>query len=270
MQAVKMKQKELEVHLALVKDVEKGEDVHTSALVAEIYTAFDSYIKMLESRREYLLAYAAETRTANLKQIWGQKEFLEVTLASIKSVLHYSERLCHCTSDTHMLAMSTKASECLENLQKTTWTPESDLKLSPPLAFEGGEEFEASLKAAGNLNQTGAIVSIVKEPNLTRDAQRKEMVIKIGTKFGSLPAVVTIPHVTISYKARYTHGYAVDCTVKYIGDSSWSIGFLPKFDGEYTVSIKANGKILLIHELNISRQPIKQLKYGYDSDTDSD
>ena len=288
MQAVKTKQQELEVHLALVKDVEKGQDVHTSALVAEIYTAFDSYIKMLESRREYLLAYAAETRTANLKQIWGQKEFLEVTLASIKSVLHYSERLCYCPSDTHMLAMSTKASECLENLQKTTWTPESDLKLSPPLAFEGGEE--ASLKAAGNLNQTGAIVSIVKEPNLTRDAQGKELVVKISTKFGCLP--VAVPSATIEVETsrfrskkpfrgtipvgydgtplvgyqqpyeinlRAHAGYQksvgrrahVDCTVKYIGNSLWTISFLPMCDGMYIISITANGKILLTHKLNI-------------------
>ena len=285
MQAAKMKQQELEAHLALVKDVEKGQDVQSTALMAEINTAFDSYIKMLESRRKHLLANVAEKRMANLKQIWGQKEFLEVTLATLKSVLHYSERLCHSPSDTHMLAMSTKASECLGNLQKTTWTPEYDLKLSPPLAFKGAEE--SSLKAAGDLNPTGANVSIVKAPNLTRDGQRKEMIIKISTKFGCLP--FNIPSATIrvetsrspssrpqrgdidwgnvtvqpvmaplGYQPRQKsveRGRNVHCTMKYIGNSLWTISFLPKYDGEYSISVIANGKYLLTHKLSIYAWP---------------
>ena len=267
MQAVKMKQQELEAHLALVKDVEKGQDAHSTALMAEINMAFDSYIKMLESRRKHLLANVAETRMANLKQIWGQKEFLEVTLATLTSVLHYSERLCHCPSDTHMLAMSTKASEGLENLQKTEWTPESDLKLSPPLAFEGAKE--SSLTAAGDLNPMSANVSIVKAPNLPklgRDSQRKEeMVIKVGTKFGCLPVIipsatieVIMKTLTISHKHRHSgyrtsqHQHAnVPCTVKYTGNSLWTISFLPKCDGEYSISVIGNGKFLLTHKLSM-------------------
>ena len=256
MQTVKMKQQELEAHLALVKDVEKSQDLHSAALVAEINTAFDSYVKILESHRKQLLANVEKTRTTNLKQIWGQKEFLEVTLAGIKSVLHYSERLCHCPSDTHTLAMSTKASECLENLQKTKWAPESDLKLSPPLAFKGAED--ASLKAAGNLDLTGASVSMVKTPNPTRDTQTKELVIKIGTKFGNLPD--TIPHVTIS-RTTWPGLGALDCTVKYIGNSLWKIGFHAQHDGQYNISVTASGKVLLTHKLNIGSQHLQQSRY---------
>jgi len=43
----------------------------------------------------------------------------------------------------------------------------------------------------------------------------------------------------------------VDCTVKYIGNSLWTISFLPMCDGMYIISITANGKILLTHKLNI-------------------
>jgi len=46
-------------------------------------------------------------------------------------------------------------------------------------------------------------------------------------------------------------GQGVDCTVKYIGNSLWTISFLPMCDGMYIISITANGKILLTHKLNI-------------------
>ena len=156
MQTVKWKQEELEANLMFVNDIGKGQDMHSATLEAEINKAFDSYIKTLESHRKQLLQQAEATRTSNLKQVWGQKEFLEVTLASLRSVLKYSERLCHCPSDTQMLAMSTRASQCLENLKKTKWVPESDLKLSPPLAFKGANE--ASLRRADAVHKQVAHV----------------------------------------------------------------------------------------------------------------
>ena len=203
MQAVKQKQQELEANLMLVKDIENDQGVHSTKLEAEINKAFGSYIKTLESRRIQLLEQAEATRTSNLKQVWGQKEFLEVTLASLRSVLKYSERLCHYPSDTLMLAMSTQASQCLENLKKTKWVP-SDLKLSPSLTFKGANE--TSLRRAGDLNKTtiNALTvkaSVARMPSSPKLGQKQQVIIRIDTKCGFIPAF--IPSVQITRISHY-------------------------------------------------------------------
>ena len=208
-QTVKLKQQELEANLMLVKDIENDQGVYSTKLEAEINKAFDSYIKTLESRRKQLLEQAEATKTSNLKQVWGQKDFLEVTLASLRSVLKYSERLCHCPSDTQMLAMSTQASQCLENLKKTKWVP-SDLKLAPSLTFKGANE--ASLTRAGDLNETtiNALTvkaSVVQMPSSPKLGQRQQVIIRIDTKCGFIPAFIPSVQITrIShYDARHDH-----------------------------------------------------------------
>ena len=255
--AVKLKQQELETYLMLVKDIENGQGVHSTTLEAEINKAFDSYIKTLESRREQLLEQAAATRTFNLKQVWGQKEFLEVTLASLRSVLKYSERLCHCPSDRQMLAMSTQASQCLENLKKTKWVPESDLKLSPPLAFKCANE--ASLRRAGDLNVTTITASAVQTPLSTELGQRQQVIVRIGTKSGFLPAVVPSVYVARNSQQVYYpyHSYyqprsqPMNCNVKYRGNGLWQIEFVPEQNGDYDISVVAGGKTLLDHKMKI-------------------
>ena len=133
---VATKRKELEAYLEFMKSIEKARKDHSTCLEKKINDAFDSYIAKLESHRKQLLEKEAKSQDADLKQIWAQKDFVQVTLASIDSSMHYAAQLCGCSSDLDMLAMSNQAIHQLANLGKVKWTPASRLQMSLPLVFQ--------------------------------------------------------------------------------------------------------------------------------------
>ena len=132
---VSVKQQEFEAHLAFIKEAEKTRDVYSVTLSKQVNQAFDSFIRSLESLRKQLLCEETEAKASDMKQIWAQKQSIEMTLANIASGLRYAERLRGCPSDVDMLAMSSNAREQLVSLQKAQWNPKSDLTCSPLLLF---------------------------------------------------------------------------------------------------------------------------------------
>ena len=132
---VSVKQQEFEAHLAFIKEAEKTRDAYSVTLSQQVNEAFDSFIRSLESLRKQLLGEETEAKASDMKQIWAQKQSIEMTLANIASGLRYAERLRGCPSDVDMLAMSSKAREQLVRLHKAQWNPKSDLTCSPLLLF---------------------------------------------------------------------------------------------------------------------------------------
>ena len=135
MKYVIAKQQEFQTHLAFIKDAEKTREEYSKALTKQVNQEFDSFVAILESRRKQLLEQEEKSRAADMKQIWAQKQSIEMTLANMASGLSYSERLCECPSDTDMLAMSGDARKRLEGRQNMQWNANSYLKCSPPLVF---------------------------------------------------------------------------------------------------------------------------------------
>ena len=150
-QAVKgvtTKQQEFEAHLAFIKEAEKTRNAYSVSLSQQVNQAFDSYIRSLELLRKQLLGKEATAKVSDMKQIWAQKQSIEMTLANIASGLRYAERLRSCPSDVDMLAMSSKAREQLVSLQKAQWNPKSNLTCSPLLLFSSkGQEHVKSTAA---------------------------------------------------------------------------------------------------------------------------
>ena len=144
---VATKQKELETQLELLKSIEKSRQDHSTFLENKVSDAFDSYIAKLQSHRKQLVEQEMKSKDADLKQIWAQKDFVKMTLASIDSSMHYAARLCGCSSDLDMLAMSDKAVQQLANLGKVEWNPASQLQMSLPLVFQS-----QAVQVVGNLN----------------------------------------------------------------------------------------------------------------------
>ena len=144
---VATKRKELETHLELLKSIEKSRQNHSTFLEKEVNDAFDSYIAKLQSHRKQLLEQEIKSKDVDLKQIWAQKDFVEMTLASIDSSMHYATQLCGCSSDLDMLAMSDKAIQQLTNLGKVEWNPASQLQMSLPLVFQS-----QVVQVVGNVN----------------------------------------------------------------------------------------------------------------------
>ena len=144
---VATKRKELETHLGYMKNIEKSREYHSKALKGKINDAFDSYIAKLQSHRKQLLEKEMKSNDADLKQIWAQKDFIEMTLASIVSSMHYAAQLCDCSSDLDMLAMSDYAIQQLATLEKMEWNPTSQLQMSLPLIFQ-----LQTIQVVGNVN----------------------------------------------------------------------------------------------------------------------
>ena len=144
---VATKRKELETHLEFLKNIEKSREDHSKVLEREINDAFDSYIAKLQSRRKQLLEKEMKSKDLDLKQIWAQKNFVQVTLASIDSSMNYTAQLCGCSSDLDMLAMSNQAIQQLTNLGKVEWNPTSQLQISLPLVFQS-----QVVQVIGNVN----------------------------------------------------------------------------------------------------------------------
>jgi len=145
-----MKRKELETHLKLTIDLEKSRKDHSNGLERELNHAFDSYIATVESHRKKLLEQERNAKERDLKQIWAQKEFIEMKLASIDGSMQYANRLCSCPSDLDMLEMSGEATQQLLNLSELEWNPTSQLQLSAPLVFSAITSLDQGV--VGNVN----------------------------------------------------------------------------------------------------------------------
>ena len=163
-QAVKgvtKKQQEFEAYLAFIKEAEKTRDAYSVTLSKQVNEAFDSFIRSLESLRKQLLGKEAAAKASDMKQIWAQKQSIEMTLAIIASGLRYAERLHGCPSDVDMLAMSSKAREQLVSLQKAQWNPKSDLTCSLLLLFSSkGQEYVKSVATLKALSPDVFTISI--------------------------------------------------------------------------------------------------------------
>ena len=154
-QAISLKQQEFQKHLEYTKSAERSRESHSSALEIRINTSFDAAIVKLESQRKQLLQQEANARSTDMKQIWAQKESVEVTLANIAGSLGYIEQLCSCPNDRDMLAMSSEAIKQLSSLQEKCWSSQSRLSL---LTFT---DMELSSEAVGTLKGVSFTISIV-------------------------------------------------------------------------------------------------------------
>ena len=144
------KQEELKSHLQFTNDIEKSRIDHSEGLEREINSAFDSYIATVESHRKKLLEQERKAKDRDLKQIWAQKEFIEMKLASIDGSTQYANRLCSCPSDLDMLEMSVEATQQLSNLSEVEWNPTSQLQLPVPLVFSAVASLNQDV--VGNIN----------------------------------------------------------------------------------------------------------------------
>ena len=173
-ETVATKRKELETHLEFVKSIEKSRENHSKVLEREINDAFDSYVAKLQSHKKQLLEQEMKSKDGDLKQIWAQKDFIEMTLASIDSSMHYAARLCDCSSDLDMLAMSNKAIQQLSNLGKVEWSPTSQLQMSLPLVFQS-QRIEVVGNAVNPVSVSSFSVSISRADPVSNSVQQQQL-----------------------------------------------------------------------------------------------
>ena len=251
LKGVKEKKKELEKHLTFVNELASGHDMYYTGLKAEINAAYDSFIKTLETRRKQLLAQQQGTQTATLKQIWAQKEFLEMSIATAESSIRYCSQLSACSNDTDALAMSSTASHQLESLQKVDWKPTSHLDLPVPLVFK--ETKAEGLKETGSLNgmtATNSQIQIqVKEEAVSKKVgESQRLTISMVSKSGR-PLVVLVPKITIK---PYYYNSTVTHTLEYTGNGTWLVQFTPQSEGTHTVTVAVDKSTISTYQVHVT------------------
>ena len=261
--AVIMKQQEFEAHLSFIKEAEITRNMYSVALLKQVNEAFDSFVHSLESLRKQLLGKETTAKIADMKQIWAQKQSIEMTLANIASGLCYMERICGCPSDVDMLAMSSKARQQLLSLQKTRWNPNSDLTCSPLLIFSSkGQEYVNDTATLETLDSNYFTISFQLEgppkpvPKV-QPVRRKRYTIStlttvsIGEKVQfrvevkarkeTAQYITSLNVASISIKevnggSKYYQTNSAKYTMRHKSSGSWLVEFTPLHSGRFTVS----------------------------------
>ena len=259
--AVTMKQQEFEAHLSFIKEAEITRNMYSVALHKQVNEAFDSFVRSMESLRKQLLGKETTAKIADMKQIWAQKQSIEMTLANIASGLRYMERICGCPGDVDMLAMSSNVQQQLVSLQKTQWNPNSDLTSSPLLIFSSkGQEYVQNTATLESLDSNYCTISLQLEgPPRPKPVSNVQPVrgkhypmlttVSIGEKVQFHVEVhverttqyitpLTVPSISIkgvSGGSKYYQTNSAKYTMRRKSSGSWLVEFTPLHSGQFTV-----------------------------------
>ncbi len=249
--AMAAKQREFQAHLEFMKAAEKGRGEHSGELQKEINAAFDSVVKAVEQQRQILLQQEESGKTADLKEIWAQKEFIEMTLANIASGVRYVDRLCNCTNDQDMLAMSHEVKQQLSAMQGRSWDPEAGFLSSNLLTFAlgtNGQQLSKSIDELRSLQSPELTVSMC--PIGLRGSSQYNLQLRSVLRFTVevkctshcklntvvLPSV-SVQDATTQQDVNYAHTLLFEQK-----NNSWTLTVVPTYPGVFTVSVSMDVK----------------------------
>ena len=121
---VKAKLDEWGKNLEIAKKAEKIMQCRPDELKSSINTSFDAILSAIESRRAELLAEAESECQKDMKQVWSEKDSLELTSICMSATLSFAERALQCCSDAEMLLLSKQAVQRLNELKDRQWSPD--------------------------------------------------------------------------------------------------------------------------------------------------
>ena len=82
---------------------------------------FDGLVKSIEERRSALLKEAEEASQKDLKQIWADKEFHEVTISHVTAVFKLVDKAHKCTSDSEIVLTALQSISQLKGIKEKKW-----------------------------------------------------------------------------------------------------------------------------------------------------
>ena len=136
---VEQKLRQFQRNLQEIKKVEVSATGHPEVVKADINTFFDKLVRCIEERRKVLMQQAEANCQKDLKQIWADKSFHEMTILHISSVFGLADKAKRSTSDSEMILTSLHAITQLKKLKETEWdsTALSTVVSSTPKFSEG-------------------------------------------------------------------------------------------------------------------------------------
>ena len=118
---VEKKLSTLKLDFREIKKIEVAATGHSQVVKADINLYFDSLVRSIEGRRSALLKEAEEACQKDLKQVWADKEFHELTIGHVTAVFKLVEKARKCTSDSEMILTSLQSISQLKKMKEKEW-----------------------------------------------------------------------------------------------------------------------------------------------------
>ena len=149
--------KQFKHDLDYMKHVESIVSKRLQRYESAINEAFNAHISVLENRRAEILKEAEDLQVSTRKDVWAQKEYLDVTAARIEGVLNFSERVLTCSDDSKLLGMASQAIRRFQELETLSWdSSEMEVAEKNDIVFTA-DDMTQSLKTFGQ-------VTVIEEP----------------------------------------------------------------------------------------------------------
>ena len=118
---VKQKLATFRRNLREIRKVEESAAGHAQVLKADINVFFDKLVCSIEARRKVVLEQAETVCQKDLKQIWADNMFHEMTISHISSVFDLVQKARKCTSNSEMILTALQSIHQLKLLHETEW-----------------------------------------------------------------------------------------------------------------------------------------------------
>ena len=112
---VKNKKKEFSEYLVKASKAESEALEYSELMKSEVDNVFDGIVASVEAQRNEALQSVSE----EVKEIWAQKEMVEVSLAQLDSFTRFADHTHKCMNNTSYVAMATQGIKLMERLKDT-------------------------------------------------------------------------------------------------------------------------------------------------------
>ena len=112
---VKNKKKEFSEYLVKASKAESEALEYSELMKTRVNNVFDGIVASVEAQRNEALQSVSE----EVKEIWAQKEMVEVSLAQLDSFTRFADHTHKCMNNTSYVAMATQGIKLMERLKDT-------------------------------------------------------------------------------------------------------------------------------------------------------
>ena len=109
------KKQEFSEFLEKAKKAEGKALEYKEVMETDVNEAFDIIVASVEAQRDEALQSVSQ----GVKEVWSQKEMMEVSLAQLDSFTRYADHTHKCTTDKRFVAMAAQAIKLMEQLKDT-------------------------------------------------------------------------------------------------------------------------------------------------------
>ena len=235
---------------------------YNEKLRAKVNEEFDERIKRLQEKRRRLIDYIDGYDSFSKKQVWSEKETVELVLNKIQAGLKTVEKAQRCTNMADRIAMNSVGSKILEEVSEATWNHES---LPHPLVFQKRSDQK---ECASIITSTDGQWSSSELAPITEKDIKICVVDENGSKVNNpkigqqtiievtfQTCLVEEPKFQILYgKSRQLLNNVIEYEIP--ETKSWNIEFVPRCAGTHYVQVWVGGVAVAIkNDVTISGKP---------------